>query len=170
MNMIIKSKKKEKCKGLFFSLPSISIDKTLTPIIDGIASTSYEIIYYNIERFRPSCKYKFTFRPYPDAYQGFDTEALNENTSYFGLGEMLVDTSFSLFDFLVQEVEKEQPDFIIHSHLAVWGKLLAKRFQLPGITLFTTHVLDAKIMLPFFRELNINKGSPKQSALIYGNC
>jgi MGT family glycosyltransferase len=72
--------------------------------------------------------------------------------SLFGFGEILCDTAASLLEFLVAEVEKEKPDFIMHSHLALWGKLLAAHYGLPSIALFSTFVLEKTIMLPYYKR------------------
>ncbi len=139
-------------KGFFFSLPSISVDKTLMPLLEVLALNGYEIIYYNTEAFRPDIPHHFTFKPYPNSYCGYDTKALNGTTTYYEFGEMLLDTTTSLMDFLLTEAQAGQPDFILHSHLAVWGKLLALHLKLPQVTLYTTFVLDEKIVLPHLQK------------------
>ncbi|MBD0258173.1 MAG: hypothetical protein ICV83_20870, partial [Cytophagales bacterium] len=58
----------------------------------------------------------------------------------------------------VEEVRREKPDFIVHSHLAVWGNLVARHFKLPTVTLFTTFILDRRIMLPEVRKRNAGQG------------
>jgi MGT family glycosyltransferase len=141
-------------KGLFFSLPSVSVSKTLAPIVNGVAMSGHEIVYYNMADFRPDGDFHFRFKPYPDNCNAYYTDKIDEQTSYFDFGNILLDSAASLMDFLVSEVEKEKPDFIIHSHLAVWGKLIALLSKIPAITFYTTFVLDKRIMLPFIRKLN----------------
>ena len=141
-------------KGLFFCVPSVSVDKTLTPVIDEIGLTDYEIVYYNTANFEPAGPHPFRFIAYPDGFRGYYSDRVDETTSYFQFGEILIDTAADLMDFLIGETQREKPDFIIHSHLAVWGKLLAKKYRLPAITLYTTFVLDKRIMLPFLRKTN----------------
>ena len=152
-------------KGFFFSLPSVSVQNTLTPIIDAVASSGIDIIYYSAKEFKTSPTYNFRFKPYPENFNGYYSNKIDENTSYFEFGEILLNSAQSLMEFLQEEVETEKPMFILHSHLAVWGKLLAQRHQLPAVSLYTTFVLDKRIMLPFFRK--INKGT--NSELKYVN-
>lgn len=141
-------------KALFFSLPSVSVSKTLAPIVNEIALQGHEIVYYNMADFRPEGNFSFRFKPYPDNDKAYYTDKIDEQTSYFDFGNMLIDCAAGLMDFLVTEVEQERPDFIIHSHLAVWGKLTALLAKVPAITFYTTFVLDKRIMLPFIRQLN----------------
>ncbi|MDO6431637.1 amino acid adenylation domain-containing protein [Flavitalea sp. BT771] len=141
-------------KGLFLSVPSVSVSKTLTPVVDSIAAKGYDIIYYNTADFRPQGKHAFVCRDYPGYFNGYYADKVDENTSYFQFGEILVDAADCLTGFLQKEIAREKPDFILHSHLAVWGKLMAAYFRLPAITLYTTFILDKRIMLPFFRKIN----------------
>lgn len=134
-------------KGFFLSLPSASAENTLTPIIRHLADSGYEILHYNSETFRPAIQHEnIRFRAYPAYEGGYKMETLSENMSLFKFGEILIDTAAGLMDFLQEEVEEEKPDFILHTHLVLWGKLLAQKFQLPAIALFTTFVLDSSFM------------------------
>jgi MGT family glycosyltransferase len=77
---------------------------------------------------------------------------MNENTNYLEFGEILIDTATSLCGYLLNEIEKEKPDFILHSHLAVWGRLVANHFNIQVISLFSTFIMDKRIMLSYFRK------------------
>jgi MGT family glycosyltransferase len=136
--------------GLFFSVPSVSVQKTLDPLIAELNRADYRVITYNTPEFGPAVD-EGTFKAYPPEYRGFRTSSLRRQISYFEFAEMLLDTGLSLQHFLRQEMIREQPHFIIHSHLAPWGKALARCSRKPGVTLHTTFVLDPRIMLPFFR-------------------
>jgi MGT family glycosyltransferase len=138
-------------KGLFLSVPSISVDKTLTPVVDDLCESGYDIIRYNTPAFAPKGTSRRWFKPYPSCYTGFDTARMSRLTSYFDYAEMLLDTAVSLREFLREEVESEAPDFILHSHLALWGKALAACYRMPAVALYSTFVLDSRIMIPEFR-------------------
>src|SRR5262249_34708985 len=97
---------------------------------------------------------RFTFKPYPPYDTGFDTSRMRRRTTYFDYAEMLLDTAIALREFLEQEVEAEAPDFVLHSHLALWGKVLAARHDLPAVSLYSTFVMDARVMIPTFRAQN----------------
>jgi MGT family glycosyltransferase len=144
-------------KGLFFSLPSISVANTLMPVIEEASLRGYEMVCYNTDAFRPKEPAPFRFMAYPDG-KGFGFEKMDVDISYFQFGEFLTDTAIAILDFLLEEVEREKPDFILHSHLALWGKLVARHFQIPAVSLFSTFVLDERIMVPFIRKLNTGSG------------
>ena len=140
-------------KGFFISVPSVAVNKTLTPVIDCLANR-YSIIYYNRADFAPPGEHAFCFRAYPPYQNGYSPDCLEGNPSLFGFGELLGETSESLIDFLLEEIEKEKPDFIIHSHIAMWGRLLARSCRLPAICLYATIILDKRIMQPHYRKIN----------------
>ena len=139
-------------KGLFFCLPSVSVSRTLTPVLQEAAKSGIDIIYYNTNDFKPAGEYDFRFKPYPANFKGYYSDKIDGGTSYFDFGNILIDSAETLLDFLAQEIEIEKPDVIIHSHLAVWGKLIARFAQKPAVTLYTTFVLDKRIMFSFQRE------------------
>lgn len=144
-------------KGLFFGLPSVSVHNTLTPVIRALAASGHDLVYYNSAEFRSSEGMPYRFIPYPARFDGYYAGRIDKDTSYFQFGGILLGAADGLLDFLLEEARRERPDHILHSHLAVWGKLLARRLGLPAITLYSTFVLDQRIMLPFFRRINAGK-------------
>jgi MGT family glycosyltransferase len=146
-------------KVVYFSLPSANAVQTLTPAIEQVALQDCEVVYYNTADFRPKGDFHFRFKAYPDSFRGYRSERIDGSISYFQFGELLIDSAISLVDFLLAEIETERPDVIIHSHLAVWGRLLARHCQLPSVTLYSTFVLDKRVMLPYFRKTNAGAGS-----------
>lgn len=144
-------------KGLFFGVPSVSVSKTLHPVVLELARSGYHIATYNIDELAPISDHDgITFKPYPACY---DTGRVARQMSYFDLVEMLLDAALSLRGFLCLEIEAERPDFILHSHLAPWGKAVSAGYGLPAVALHSTFVLDARVMHPFFRRQR-NEGSP----------
>lgn len=143
-------------KGLLFGVPSVSVSKTLHPVVRELARSGYHVVTYNIAELAPPSEDDgVTFKAYPTCY---DIGRVARQMSYFDLVEMLLDTALSVREFLRQEIETERPDFILHSHLAPWGKAVSAGYGLPGVALHSTFVLDPKVMLPFFRSQR-NEGS-----------
>ena len=135
-------------KGFFLSLPSISVSKTLLHTINELVQIGHEMIYFNTESFRPAREAAYKFRPYPETQAGFNTQTIDADISLFQLGESLIDTTSAVMDFLLEEVKREKPDYILHSHLATWGKLLAQKVKLPAVSLYTTFMLDKEVVRP----------------------
>lgn len=139
-------------KGLFFTLPSVSINNTLKPVINNMASEKYQMIYYDTDQ--PGEESLFSYKPYPSNEMSYNSSCLDTDASFFRFAENIMDTSLNLMDFLIAEIEREKPDFILHPHLALWAKLVAAYFKLPAVTLSTTFIMDQRIMRPWFRKLS----------------
>lgn len=147
-------------KVLFFGIAAFSVHKSLLPILDELASNNYKVVYYNVEYLKPDSISQVEFIPYPEEFTGHYANKVGVDTSYFEFGEILLDMTSQLIDFLIAEVEREEPDLIIHSHLAIWGKFIAKYFNLNRITFFTTFIMDKRIILPYFKKLSEEKNVP----------
>ncbi len=153
-------------KIFVLGLPSVSVVNTILPVIKRISEAGYNVIYYNHIKY----EYKylqsagtFSFRSYPDSFDGIYSERISEQTSYFQFGEILIDIASNLMPFLQNEVKKECPQLIMHSHLAVWGKLLSRKYNIPSLTMYSTFILEEEIMLPIIRKINAGKQSSIQS-------
>jgi MGT family glycosyltransferase len=144
-------------KGFFISLPSTSINNTLIPILKKITSEDYEIIYYNTTNPYTFLDEKLTFRKYPYYKGGYNSNSINSSTTYYELAEILLETTLIVTNYLMKEVEKEEPDFILHPHLGLWGKLIASYYNLPAIMLSTTFIMDKEIMVPYYKKFQQEK-------------
>ncbi|MBD0260588.1 MAG: hypothetical protein ICV83_33135, partial [Cytophagales bacterium] len=80
-------------KGLFFSLPSVSVHHTLTPFVAALAASGYQVCCYNTEAFRPAGHGPLQFRAYPSYQGGYNTDSMEVDASYFKFGEVLADTA-----------------------------------------------------------------------------
>lgn len=139
-------------KYMFFGLPLVSVHKALVSVMSELSSRGNIVVYYNTADFSSKSNDAFISKAYPSYATGYDTSRIGNNTSFFAFAEMLLDTAVSLFDFLRNEVSLEKPDLIAHSHLALWGKLIAIDSKLPAISIYTTFSLSQHVMIPFFRR------------------
>jgi len=121
--------------------------------MDILVSEGYDIIYYNTASFAPPEEKGYRFIAYPSVADGYDAGNIKAGITYFQFAGLLIDTTAGLMDFLLAEGAREKPDVIFHSHLAVWGKLIARHFGLPAVNLNTVIVMDRQVMLPYFRKL-----------------
>ncbi|MBW8683056.1 nucleotide disphospho-sugar-binding domain-containing protein [Chitinophaga rhizophila] len=139
-------------KGFFFSLPSDSVNKSLLPLVDELCDT-HQITYFNTSDYRDRIASKALFREYTTYAEGYRTVNIAPHISYFQFADILLRTAAYVIEDICKEIAFEKPDFILHSHLAPWGKLAARYFNIPAVSLFSTFVLDEKIMLPRLKQL-----------------
>lgn len=139
-------------KYFFFGLPLVSVHKAFISVMKELASRDNIVIYYNTEEFSSKDTAGFITKTYPSYTAGYNTSRIDNYTSLFSFSEMLLDTTIALFDFLRNEVATERPDLIAHSHLALWGKLIAIDRKIPATCIYTTFSLSRQIMIPFIRD------------------
>lgn len=137
-------------------MPAVSVNNSLSRLAIKLNESGYNVLYYNTSSFEKTVP-KSYFRSYPDYPGGYCASAIQSHTSYFDFGEILLDTTNCLIDFLLSEVATEKPDFILHSHLAPWGKYIGRHFNIPAVCLSTTFIMKENLMLPQIREMNRGK-------------
>lgn len=151
-------------KFVFIGLPLISVHKAFLPILNELAYRGHDITYFNTDNFR-SDNNLITFKAYSSQTFSYDTQLINQSTSFFAFSEILVDTSMQLVEKLRKEVLAISPDLILHSHLALWGKLVCKVLEIPGVCLYTTFSLNKTIMLPYLRRNIPSKEKYKETGI-----
>ena len=150
---------------LAFGVPNHNVSKSLLLVMDILVAGGYEIIYYNAASFQSPGDVAYRFVPYPVIPGGYDAGRIGADITYFQFGELLMDTAAGIMDFLLEEVQRERPDIIFHSHLAVWGKLITRYFNLPAVNFNTVIVLDRRVMLPYFRKIREGKVSGVENVI-----
>lgn len=140
----------KRLKGIVFSLPAMGLNETISLFCNSLAE-QYDLVFYNWKSFSNFLSPSIIVKNYPVYEYGYKPGCVNSATTYFQFADILADTSISLLEFLKEEVDIEKPDFIVHSHLAIWGKLLSIHFSIPAVCLFTTFVFDKKTMLPAYK-------------------
>jgi MGT family glycosyltransferase len=153
-------------KGFFITLPSVSINNTLIPVVDRLSVKKYDITCYSAGM--PAGIHNMQFRSYPSYEGGYNSNVLDADLSFYAFAEKIIDTSISVIDFLMVEVEREEPDFIIHPHLAVWGKLIAAYYQLPAVSMSSTFFMEPSVMQSWFRKLFPSKPDTQAIAQALG--
>jgi MGT family glycosyltransferase len=135
-----------------YSLPAMSIHNMFMGVIGGkLAKSGYCFTYYNAQSFLREKK-EFVLKNYPDYRDGYNTENISDTISYYGFNEKLLDTALELLPFLMEDIRREKPDFIFHSHLAPWGKFLSRHFSIPAVNFLSTFVMMPEVMAPAFKE------------------
>src|ERR1700733_11655390 len=59
----------------------------------------------------------------------------------------LCDWTLAWFSEILERVRAEQPDYIVHDSLCLWGKLIAARLSVPGICSVHTPAFNSRMRL-----------------------
>lgn len=145
---------------VFFCIPAHGHTNPTLGVVKELARRGHEVLYYSYKPFREKIEAAGgTFVACDD----FDAEMrlTKEEASRLGSDlalstRVLVDTTLSLDDMVCREMEKLKPDCIVADSMAVWGKAVARKQNIPFVSSTTTFAFNqysARIMKQSFREL-----------------
>ncbi len=140
-------------KIVFFCIPAHGHTNPTLGVVRELVKRGHEVVYYSYEPFRekivstgarfvPCDEYdaELKIRPEDAARVGKDL-ALST--------KLLVDTTLSLDEMVVNEMRKLKPDCIVADSMAVWGKAVAIKLGIPFVSSTTTFAFNqhsSKIM------------------------
>lgn len=140
-------------KIVFFCIPAHGHTNPTLGVVRELISRGHEVWYYSYEPMRKKIEdtgAKFI------ACDVYDTEQKLTAKDATRVGKdmafsikILVDTTLALDDVVCQHMEEIKPDCIVADSMAVWGKAVAMKLQIPFISSTTTFAFNqysAKIM------------------------
>ncbi|MBE2267081.1 MAG: agmatine deiminase family protein [Anaerolinea sp.] len=137
-------------KAIFFNLPAHGHINPTLPVVRELIRRGDHILYYDGEEFRAKIEASGAeFRPYPAwMNQHGAVDAMNSD-KVFAVAGVLNRAAEQIVPFALAELEREQPDYVIHDSLCVWGRIAAAVLHLPtvvtiGTFAFGSHVHDVR--------------------------
>lgn len=140
-------------KIVFFCIPAHGHTNPTLGVVDELVHRGHEVWYYSYTPFREkieSLGAKFI------ACDDYDTEQKLEPKDTVRVGkdlafstQILVDTTLALDDMVIKNMQELKPDCIIADSMAVWGKAVALKLDIPFVSSTTTFAFNrysAKIM------------------------
>lgn len=140
-------------KIVFFCIPAHGHTNPTLGVVDELVHRGHEVWYYSYTPFREkieSLGAKFI------ACDDYDTEQKLEPKDAVRVGkdlafstQILVDTTLALDDMIIKNMQELKPDCIIADSMAVWGKAVALKLDIPFVSSTTTFAFNrysAKIM------------------------
>lgn len=146
-------------KIVFFSIPAHGHTNPTLPVVSELVNRGHEVWYYSFLEFQEKIERagaKFiscdTFLP-PISEEELDRKA---GKDFAALIEMVADTTIALDEKVCTELREFQPDCIVSDSLCFWGKLFARKLEIPYICSTTTFAFNqhtARLMKPGIKEL-----------------
>ena len=140
-------------KVVFFNIPAHGHTNPTLGVVKELIKNKHEVYYYSYEIMREkieSSGAKFV------ACDEFDTQTKLSNEDKEKIAKdlvfstnLIVDMTLALDDAILKEMEELKPDVIIGDSVAFWGKLIAKKLNIPFISSTTTFAFNkysAKVM------------------------
>jgi MGT family glycosyltransferase len=121
-------------------------------VVKELIARGHHVVYYNAEEFRSKIESTGAeFRAYPPF--GVTAAELAQRASNLpNVTVLLLEKSYTLTDWMLTEIEREQPDLLIHDSIALWGMTSAKLAHIPAVSSITTFVAEG-IKIKFTPQL-----------------
>lgn len=158
-------------KIVFFCIPAHGHTNPTLNVVKELISRGHQVWYYSYETFREKIESAgATFIPCDD----YDMEQKLSPEDGVRIGKdlafstkILVDTTLALDDAILEDMKKIQPNCIVADSMAVWGKAIAMKLNIPFVSSTTTFAFNqhsSKIMKQSIGQLfNMIISMPKIS-------
>ena len=145
-------------KIVFFGIPAYGHTNPTIEVVRALTSRGHEVRYYSFNAFREKIEEARAQFISCDAYLPPVLEEVERRTQYdfFSLIGMFTNITVGMSNFVCKELQEYEPDCIVSDSLCIWGKLLAKKMNIPMVcstTSFAFNSLTSKLMKPGLREL-----------------
>ncbi len=147
-------------KIVFFCIPAHGHTNPTLGVVRELVERGHEVWYYSYNLFREKIEAagaKFV------SCDDYDLEHKLEPKDAARIGkdlafstQTLVDTTLALDDMVCRDMERLQPDCIVADSMAVWGKVVALKLNIPFVSSTTTFAFNqhsARIMKRSIKEL-----------------
>lgn len=140
-------------KIVFFCIPAHGHTNPTLGVVKELIENNHEVYYYSYEIMREkieSTGAKFV----PCDQYDTQTELTNEDKEKIAKDlvfstNLIVDLTLNLDDAILKDMQELKPDVIVSDSMAFWGKLIAKKLNIPFISSTTTFAFNkysAKVM------------------------
>src|SRR5262245_39622922 len=107
-------------KIIFTNVPGHGHVNPTLAVVKELVARGHRVIYYNSEDFRPQIERTGAeFRPYP-VFGVTPQELADKVSNLANITVLLLEKSYILTDWMLKEIEREQPDLLIHDSIALW--------------------------------------------------
>ena len=147
-------------KIAFFSIPAQGHTNPTLEVVKELIRQGHEVRYYSYESMKE--KIISTGAEYVscDAYDfeqnisPADGKRIVEDMSF--AIEVLVNSTLALDEALLEEIKEWSPDCIVADSMAIWGKLIAQKLEIPFVSSTTTFAFNqqsSKVMKGSLKDL-----------------
>ncbi|HEX3045261.1 MAG TPA: amino acid adenylation domain-containing protein [Bacillota bacterium] len=137
-------------KAIFFGYPAHGHTNPTLGLVQELVSRGEEVVYYSSEKFRQKIENTGArFRKYPEDILNDDPAAGtidegDEVLTYMANG--IVGSGKVIIQRMMEEIQAEKPDYILHDSYAYWGKQIAALLEIPAVSSITVFAFSRKLV------------------------
>ena len=144
--------------SMFFSIPAHGHTNPTIEVVRALTQRGHRVRYYSFEPFRARIEGAGAeFIPCDDALPPAPGDLDRRMGRDFSLlMEMVIGVTAQLHPRMEEEMRTFRPDCIVSDSICIWGKLFAKRFDVPLVVSTTTFAFNrytAKLMKQSLRDV-----------------
>jgi len=139
-------------KIVFFSIPAHGHTNPTIPVVAELVNRGHQVWYYSFLEFQGKIEGAgAAFIACDEFLPQLSQKELDRKVGkdFTALIEMVADTTIALDEKVCQELREIQPDCIVSDSICFWGKLFAKKLEIPYVCSTTTFAFNqytAKLM------------------------
>lgn len=157
-------------KIFFFSIPAWGHTNPTIPVVSELVKRGHTVRYYSFTQFKEKIEHTGAEFVCCDSYLPDLNKAEINRIKKVSTTQMTItdlETTARMDEMLSRDVKAWKPDCIVADSVCFWGKLIAKKYQLPFVCSTTTFAFNqhsSRYMQNSFRELaDMILGLPKIS-------
>lgn len=133
-------------KGIFLNIPSTGHINPSLAVISELVNCGEDIIYVLTDEYEAKVKQTGArFVPYPQITELIQINEIAASGNIPRNAHTLVQIGEQLLPFVIDLIDREQPDYLIYDSLCGWGLMASRKFpHLPSVATFSTFVVDIK--------------------------
>jgi len=133
-------------KIVFFNIPAHGHTNPTLGIVKELIKNNHEVYYYSYEIMREKIESSGAHFIPCDKFDS-QTKLSNEDKERISKDlvfstNLIIDMTLNLDDAILEEMKELKPDVIIADSMAFWGKLIAKKLNIPFISSTTTFAFN----------------------------
>lgn len=140
-------------KIVFFCIPAHGHTNPTLGVVKELIKNNHEVYYYSYEIMREKIESTGAKFVSCDKYD-MQTKLTNEDKEKISKDlvfsiNLIVDLTLNLDDAVLKDMQELKPDVIVADSMAFWGKLIAKKLNIPFVSSTTTFAFNkysAKVM------------------------
>lgn len=143
---------------MFFNIPAHGHVNPTLAVVCELVKRDHGVRYYSTSEFKDKIEAAGAEFVSIEDYMPPEPEDLNKKVGqdFASLIEMVTDTTLNLDNMIKKEIETFRPDCVISDSVCFWGKLFAKKYDIPFVCSTTSMAFNqytAKMMKQSIREI-----------------
>lgn len=125
---------------MIYMIPAYGHVYSMLYLLEALTAKGYRVICYSVKRFRPVLESSgCEFRSYCLCLDKLD---LSDGKKLLKLYRIILEYTWAMLEELLGEAKKEEPVCVIYDSLALWGRVISKVIDCPGISFYSIAGID----------------------------